>query len=286
MKKIIIPSAFIALFLSIYFVFQVFVAIVYVIINAFTTMFQAASQKVPILSNDELTKKLTDSVFQNMSYILMISIALSLMLYLLIFRLRKIKIKEIIQISSIPVSNYFYAIILGITINFLLDIPMGFLSEIEAFKGTFESYNTMMSELFSGNPIILLITVGVLGPIFEEILFRGIVFRELKLFCKPTLALIIQAVIFGVYHMNPVQSSYAIVLGLIMGFVYEKTKSLIVPILFHIAINSSSSVLSQGLGNDFITNNQILIYCICFLLFVLTSFLFVRSTTNNRSIKF
>ena len=45
---------------------------------------------------------------------------------------------------------------------------------------------------------------------------------------------------FGIAHMNPIQSTYAFLLGLILGYLYYKTGNLLNSILLHITINSTS----------------------------------------------
>ena len=48
---------------------------------------------------------------------------------------------------------------------------------------------------------------------------------------------IIQAALFGIMHGNLVQGTYAFVLGVILGYVYYKYQSLVIPILFHMSFN-------------------------------------------------
>ena len=51
------------------------------------------------------------------------------------------------------------------------------------------------------------------------------------------MANIIQAALFGIMHGNLVQGAYAFALGLILGYVYHKYQSLVIPILFHMSFN-------------------------------------------------
>lgn len=62
-------------------------------------------------------------------------------------------------------------------------------------------------------------------PIAEELLFRGVVYKRLKLYFGVTPALIGSALIFGIMHVNLVQFLYAAVIGLLLAFVLEKTGS-------------------------------------------------------------
>lgn len=60
--------------------------------------------------------------------------------------------------------------------------------------------------------------VALAAPITEELLFRGLVMRSLQPYGKK-FAIIVSAVLFGLYHGNPIQTPYAILVGLILGYV-------------------------------------------------------------------
>lgn len=59
---------------------------------------------------------------------------------------------------------------------------------------------------------------GILAPIAEEILFRGLILRSLMPFGKK-LAIFVSALLFGVFHGNIVQSPFAFMVGLVLGYV-------------------------------------------------------------------
>lgn len=60
---------------------------------------------------------------------------------------------------------------------------------------------------------------------------------------KPVTAIIVSAFIFGVVHFNPWQFAGALLLGLVLGLVYYKTKSLLMPILLHAFNNLLSAMM-------------------------------------------
>lgn len=93
----------------------------------------------------------------------------------------------------------------------------------------------------SGWPGIL--ALSLIGPILEEMLFRGGVTRELVRHYPPSLAILLSALIFGVFHINPVQVVSAFFSGLLLAWIYYKSRSLVPCILIHV-INNSFSVWS------------------------------------------
>lgn len=60
--------------------------------------------------------------------------------------------------------------------------------------------------------------IGILAPISEELLFRGLVLRSIEPYGKK-MAVIGSAILFGLYHGNLVQTPYAIMVGLVLGYV-------------------------------------------------------------------
>ena len=88
------------------------------------------------------------------------------------------------------------------------------------------------------NPVGLL-TVAILGPLSEELLFRGGVQGNLK-----KSFILYAALIFSVCHLNPAQMPAAFILGLLLGFAYWWTGSLMAPVCIHIFNNSSACVLA------------------------------------------
>ena len=85
--------------------------------------------------------------------------------------------------------------------------------------------------------------IAVAGPILEELLFRGAVEKLLLQQYTPAKAILFSALIFGVFHLNPAQIVPAFFMGLMLGWMYYKTGSLIPCIVVHILNNSLSVYL-------------------------------------------
>lgn len=102
-----------------------------------------------------------------------------------------------------------------------------------------------LTDLFVGlsrNPLGI-ISLAFLGPLLEEVLFRGAIQGLLmRFFGRPWPAIIVAALIFGVSHMNPVQIVYATLLGIIFGWIYYRTGSLLSVIVGHVLNNSLAVV--------------------------------------------
>lgn len=81
--------------------------------------------------------------------------------------------------------------------------------------------------------ILFFINICILAPIWEEMLFRGILLRRFTLKWSPQKSIIISSLIFGVIHLNPINIVFAFALGCVLGYAYLKTKNIVVPMLLH-----------------------------------------------------
>lgn len=85
--------------------------------------------------------------------------------------------------------------------------------------------------------------IAVLGPVLEEVLFRGAIQGFLmRKFNNPWVGIVIASAIFGIVHMNPIQVFYAFFLGLVFGWLYYRTGSLMPCIVGHVLNNSLAAV--------------------------------------------
>ena len=89
-----------------------------------------------------------------------------------------------------------------------------------------------------------ILAIAIVGPVLEELLFRGAITKALLQQYHPTKAILISALLFGIFHINPVQILPAFLIGILLAWSYYKTGSLIPCILMHILNNSLSVYLS------------------------------------------
>lgn len=107
-----------------------------------------------------------------------------------------------------------------------------------------EQYASLIEQLIGGNIWLSLLATVILAPLAEELLFRGVTMGMAKKFMPLMAANILQAVLFGIYHMNWIQGVYAFVLGLILGFTAEYFHSIWASILLHAFVNGSAELLA------------------------------------------
>ena len=84
----------------------------------------------------------------------------------------------------------------------------------------------------------ILLFYGIfIAPIHEEILFRGVIFHYMQKGCPFLIANILQAALFGLLHMNIVQGTYAFLIGLLLGYIYKRSRNLTATIIIHLVFN-------------------------------------------------
>ena len=86
--------------------------------------------------------------------------------------------------------------------------------------------------------------VGLLAPLSEELVFRGAILRELlKWKENPWIGIFISAMLFSLVHMNPVQMPHAFLVGILLGWLYYRTNSIIPGVIWHWVNNTIAYVM-------------------------------------------
>ncbi len=112
-----------------------------------------------------------------------------------------------------------------------------------------ESLEKMFGDI-GDHPILLFMTVVVIAPVLEELLFRGIILEGLSINYGNPKALIFSSLLFAFVHGNLAQGIGAFFIGLICGWIYIQTQSIIPCILIHLLNNALPFVFMQS-GIDF-----------------------------------
>ncbi len=108
------------------------------------------------------------------------------------------------------------------------------------FTDAFTQYDKMVSNIIGINSSWpMLLSIILMAPIAEELLFRGLIQGYGKRAFSPMLAILIQSLLFGLYHGNIIQGVYAFVMGFVLGLIAHKSSSIIPSIILHISINAS-----------------------------------------------
>lgn len=144
----------------------------------------------------------------------------------------------------------------------------------------YDSFSKLMESMTNDTATLFLLAV-LMAPVFEEIVFRGIIQKGLINKCfRPQKAIWITAILFGLVHMNPWQFVGAVLLGYVLGLVYHKTNSLLLAILLHGFNNLTSTLLIKYSGiesfSEFFNLSEWTILVIGIVLFSISHQMFLK----------
>lgn len=168
----------------------------------------------------------------NIYPIALIGDIITLLLIALIFLASDYGIKDRINIKKIPIKEYLNIFVLGIGVTILLLFLSGILTKI------IPSYGEVVNQLnVASKSALQLVIAIILIPIYEEIVFRGIIFGYLRKNFNIIVAILVQALIFGIMHLNLVQGIYTFILGIVLALIYMYSDSILGNITVHIIFN-------------------------------------------------
>lgn len=149
--------------------------------------------------------------------------------------------------------------LLGVGLQFVLGVVLTLI--LPLFPDVMDEYTELMDSAGAGSSdfsLLSVLSVTVLAAVGEEIVCRGVMLeyalRAVSGYRGPAshapindrmfwIANALQAAAFGLLHLNIVQSTYAFLLGLAMGWVYWKTRDLRYPMVLHLSINAASYII-------------------------------------------
>lgn len=207
----------IIVYLAIYYAFQ--------IVNVFIIELKA-------LISGMNKNTIVDYVEANTAFILIPAMVVSIFIFFFILKARKKSMLQICKIRKVSFKNI--GLIILMVLGYSMALSAITLKVIKYFPSYDTTAKTMEATMTS---MIGIIAVLICAPIFEEIMFRGIILNELREDYKIVPSIIIQAVLFGIYHLNLFQGIYAGILGLLLGYIFIKTKTILSSITGHITFN-------------------------------------------------
>lgn len=153
--------------------------------------------------------------------------------------LRYCRFKELFK--TVPADLFLISVVMGMCAMFAVDL----LAQPIQLPNILEDQFQIMTQSWSG-----FLGMCIIGPIMEEMMMRRVILKEMrKLTHSMWWGIIISAAIFSVIHVNPIQVVFAMPAGIVLGWLYCKTGSLLVPICIHI-LNNSISFITMRIGSD------------------------------------
>ena len=210
--------------------------------------------------------KMSESLYQYAVIFILISSLICIPIYYRMYKKDCMLAGE--SKPKIPMENRDY---LAISISgAALAVAANSIISITPLPKFFTGYEETNEILFGAGMILQILMGGIFGCIVEEVSMRGVTYLRMKRYWGKRKAIILSALVFGIYHMNVVQAVYAFFLGLFFAWVYERYKTLWAPITAHMSANlfvilfGSSKAVNHALDSMV---GYCLITCISILIF-------------------
>lgn len=220
--------------------------------------------------------------FQQMYMVQITTIGLVMSHFLMFFILWALKyFKPSDFIKKVPGKTLLACIVMIFFGLFSLDILNSALDLPNILEDAF-------SEMSKSVPAIL--SIAIFGPAIEELVFRRIVIDECTTYFKGRqwAAIIMSSALFGLVHMNPAQMVFAAGAGILFGWIYCRTGSMLPGFVGHVINNSigvidmRTHVMEKAIGGDEISlfnDPTLMIALVCSLVIVgITAYIIKNET--------
>ena len=176
------------------------------------------------------------------------------------------KVADIYHVSFIVIANILFVSAIYFILRYL-----SHLSIIDFNSPLFGNFRTISISIL----VLYFLTVVILSPIIEELLFRGMFLRRFNKELNVTLAILISSVLFGVCHSFGGILG-AILFGICVAILYIKSKNILVPIFAHFLNNLLSFLLALS-GVEYLIHSNLIIIILIIILAIVSNFVLFKA---------
>lgn len=182
--------------------------------------------------------------------ILFVSLFVNVLICLYIFYIVRIEHRQSIAALGLSLINLPENTKQGVK-RYLITLPLiilaGFITnQISNFYGLTPETQDVVKWLLEEKSIFILVCLiffgTIIAPIIEEIIFRGFLQSALKNYFGERYAILTSAFLFAAVHMDMFVFLQIFILGMLLGYLYEKTKTLAASVIVHILHNSLTMI--------------------------------------------
>lgn len=198
--------------------FMIIAAVAAVVLLVMGEAFQSLTNNgLPLEAQEILTEKIADAVTASMGWGYLLAITIGFLILLLWKKPAYFKNVLFVRNKRMGIGVFAFLLCLCMAIQVATQLLALASEGIYGMLG-FSLQGLVENSGVAVDSWVMLAYVGILGPIAEELLFRGLLLRSLEPHGKG-IALFVSAVLFGFFHGTPVQTPFAIAMGLLLGYV-------------------------------------------------------------------
>ena len=206
----------------------------------FTALIALPSTWIQIMNNGgDVSSFAPGEMTYTTTGIAMILSGIAMIWHLIHFKYVKFNLKSF---SEVPSKTIWLSIPLIVAGMLFINLCSEFLGLPDLMQDTF---------LGMSRNVFGIISITIMAPLVEELLFRGAIQGYmLRKGMKPLHAILIASAIFGIVHMNPIQIPFAFAIGMIFGWLYYRTGSLVPGIVGHFINNSIACIQMATMSKE------------------------------------
>ena len=224
-------SARIGGFLMLHILFGIGVMLIYEILSVFPYLFKMifTTMRYGAFYQEYTVSPLAENIG-----FLLYTVVPSLLIVLIFKSSFHFRLKDFFVKSEVTAAYTFLSFCAVLAVNSVLSILISYFEQYAPFQmdADFSSY----FEGGLGSTAIFLVTLIVLGPLFEELVFRGAVFKVLKRF-GIGFAMVISSLLFALMHGTLSQIIVTFFIGMILSYLVYRSNSILPSVLVHSANN-------------------------------------------------
>ena len=206
----------------------------------FTTLITLPSIWVELMNNEGDINAFTSTESNNniVGFTMVLS-GIAMIWHLIHFKYVKFNLKSFGEISGKTIALSIPLIVAGMI---FINLCSEFIGLPDMMQDTFRA---MSRNVFG------IISIAIMAPLVEELLFRGAIQGHLqRKGMKPLYAILIASAVFGIVHMNPIQIPFAFAIGMIFGWLYYRTGSVVPGMIGHFINNSIATIQMALLSKE------------------------------------
>lgn len=258
------------LYVAIYFLVQT------IVVTAFEVV-AVSGQMYDVMMRGEfdyaaIYEAVEKSITENAILLTVISNVVFVLTIVLIFAVRKKNFFREVGLLK-PDPRYILPVIaLGVSINVIISVVI---SIIPFPQSWLDAYNAASSSLEQTNALTIIAAV-IVAPLTEELLLRGLVFTRISRSLGVYVGMVASSLIFGLMHGTAIWFIYTAIFGLILAFVFYRSRSLVYPILLHLSFNLTSFLLTGDIP-VYVIVLSIAVFAAAMVIFVMMSNKIIRA---------
>lgn len=222
-------------YFAIFFGIQLLVTSIYAIVEIIPVAVKYSSGGQNVFE-PEIFEQYMEEVMQVVIDVAMLAVIVSGILTIgvlwLIFVCRKKKFTQEICLRKLQPVRIAPIMLMGLSLNVVTGLVLGMIPE-----EWMSAYEETSSMVMSDNVVLLVIGSTIMAPVVEEIIFRGLTYTRMKKGMPTAVAVILSSAVFGVAHGQWLWMLYTFVFGLLLVWVFERSKSLLANVLLHLSYN-------------------------------------------------